>query len=479
MPNKYLDAQGVKKIHDLVQEDIQEAVETKQDTLVSGTNIKTINGDSILGSGDLSLSVDHMTEILWADLKALRDTSELTPGMYYRITDYECTTTQANTSSAGHVFDIIMLATANNQLSEKCWAAHHINDEYFINNNLNQWQLWYCLDNDATRFEWADTTNGKGVIYRLIDELGNDLAYDFKNILYIKNNINYYTFQIKDNNIALDASITKTSECYANKILSYTVDNIQKLNKIYFNTTSNKLSCYLNTFNYNCHDSTFGSKTYNIKLGIGCYNFTCREYLNNISCGNNCYNISTYMNSHISMGNNCYGNNFDVNARNIFMGHSCYSNTFNTDSDNLFLGNNCYSNSFVQSDNIILGNSCYNNSFGYYCNGITIGNNCHHNRFSNECLGITFGNCCTNNTISQSYTYYCKFDDGCSYIKLLSDDSYTPTGGYNNLRYIHIHFGVIGTSSQIITISVPDRQLPYGFDYYPDGAQEVILGGSN
>ena len=32
---------------------ITSAVSTKQDTLVSGTNIKTINGSSILGSGDL------------------------------------------------------------------------------------------------------------------------------------------------------------------------------------------------------------------------------------------------------------------------------------------------------------------------------------------------------------------------------------------------------------------------------------------
>lgn len=28
---------------------------TKQDTLVSGTNIKTINGQSVLGSGDIEI----------------------------------------------------------------------------------------------------------------------------------------------------------------------------------------------------------------------------------------------------------------------------------------------------------------------------------------------------------------------------------------------------------------------------------------
>lgn len=35
--------------------DINTALDGKQDTLVSGTNIKTINGNSILGSGDLEI----------------------------------------------------------------------------------------------------------------------------------------------------------------------------------------------------------------------------------------------------------------------------------------------------------------------------------------------------------------------------------------------------------------------------------------
>jgi hypothetical protein len=31
-------------------------------------------------------------------------------------------------------------------------------------------------------------TPGRGIIYRMIDEFGNDLPYDFKNILYVKDN---------------------------------------------------------------------------------------------------------------------------------------------------------------------------------------------------------------------------------------------------------------------------------------------------
>ena len=36
--------------------DIYDNIDTKQDTLVSGTNIKTVNGNSLLGSGNLSVS---------------------------------------------------------------------------------------------------------------------------------------------------------------------------------------------------------------------------------------------------------------------------------------------------------------------------------------------------------------------------------------------------------------------------------------
>lgn len=38
------------------QTDLQTALNGKQDDLVSGTNIKTVNGSSILGSGDLVVS---------------------------------------------------------------------------------------------------------------------------------------------------------------------------------------------------------------------------------------------------------------------------------------------------------------------------------------------------------------------------------------------------------------------------------------
>ena len=43
---------------------IQGELDNKQDTLVSGTNIKTLNGQSILGSGDLPISGGESTQVI-------------------------------------------------------------------------------------------------------------------------------------------------------------------------------------------------------------------------------------------------------------------------------------------------------------------------------------------------------------------------------------------------------------------------------
>lgn len=127
--------------------------------------------------------------LTWAELKTLRDGSNLIPGKMYRITDYVATTTQEETRSANHPFDIIVTAISANALSEEAMAAVHAGDTYFANSQLSAWRLGYILDNDDSRYEWADTTNGKGVIYRLRDEFENECPYDFKGIQFARHEI--------------------------------------------------------------------------------------------------------------------------------------------------------------------------------------------------------------------------------------------------------------------------------------------------
>jgi hypothetical protein len=148
------------------------------------------DGDEFDPCRNSELTVQHLLtfveEVSHQELLYLRVNEKLIPGKFYRITDYITTTSQNGTSSAGHPFDVIVLALSNDKLSEEAWAMHSARDtsEYFAESKLEAWKIWYCLDNDTNRFAWAcDDEQGKGVIYRMIDEFGNDCPYDFKNIL--------------------------------------------------------------------------------------------------------------------------------------------------------------------------------------------------------------------------------------------------------------------------------------------------------
>ena len=293
-------------------------------------------------------SADLMTSIAYADLKNLRDTSALVPGMQYRITDYTCTTTQADTSVAGNVFDIIVTADSSTELNENARAAHHGGDTYFQTCDLDVWELKYCLDNDTDRFAWADATNGKGVIYYMKDEWSNECPYDFKNILFTDNGDNYYTFDVLADSVHCDFSVAQTSmNCYGNIIEENNNDtNGAALYKLalgrnIFKNTSLSSACYSNTLKNDCYNNTFGNSCRNNTFGNGC--------LRN-SFGNSC--------SGNTFGNGCYINSFGNYCSNNTFGNGCHNNSF---------GIYCYYNSF--------GNECGNNSFGIYCGSITVFDN--------------------------------------------------------------------------------------------------------
>lgn len=73
----------------------------------------------------------HMQETTHAELVALRDAGSLVPGRQYRITDYTCTTTQAETQSAGNRFDVIVIADSTDKLNENARACLTAGDAYF------------------------------------------------------------------------------------------------------------------------------------------------------------------------------------------------------------------------------------------------------------------------------------------------------------------------------------------------------------
>lgn len=158
----------------------------------SGQQVQDLLGKiaSLPNSEQLEFKVSKMQAVTYAELKALRDDGELVPGRLYRITDYVTTlpekvndfTGEVMERSAGHAYDLVVVALSGSVLSENALAMLHDGDEYFAGANLAAWQLKYCLDNDTERFRWLASANGKGVVYWMKDEWGNEASFDFKNI---------------------------------------------------------------------------------------------------------------------------------------------------------------------------------------------------------------------------------------------------------------------------------------------------------
>ena len=375
-------------------------------------------------------------------LVILRNGGNLIPGQQYRITNYITTTSQANTESAGHQFDIIVTADSNNTLSEIASVCLHEGDTYFSENNANlsAWKIWYCLDNDVDRFEWADENNGRGVIYRMIDEWGNDCPYDFKNIQFIKPHITkpgegpgfpevdyYYTFCIFENSSNIkDASINVNYyNVYNNVIKPYHLDNKQSLNRILFFGYPMSLICYSNTFGDDCH---------NIYLGDGYNSNTCHSN----TFGDGCYENRFY--------NDCYSNTFGSDCHRIIFGDRCYSNTFGDRCYGIYLGDVCYSNTF--------GDDCYNIAFGDRCYSNTFGDRCYSN---NSLLDYKiFGDDCYSNTFVNDYCYDKNF------IMLISNNVFNNGVSFNDGIAVSGDVVINGNINNTGIISTPTLHLDTG-----------------
>lgn len=469
-------------------------------------NFSSDTGNSVCDSVSLPKMFVCKT---WAQLISLRNAHKLIPGQMYRITDY--ITTVANdpeAQSAGHPFDIVVMALSADSLSEHALAMHSARDTdgYFGDAKLEAWKIWYCLDNDTTRFQWADTTNGKGVIYRLIDEWHNDCPYDFKNIQFkrykiingsqehlaslfgsylglkdgmnrlVSDNNDYtwaYTFSLIKGEECTDASvcdITRNCQCENNHIRGYLTTDIRddavyqvfSLNNIVCITDiSDMPSTRTNTIRYN----SFGSGCYSITLFGLPYNNKFEYYCAcNIVGGSN----NTF-------GNKCSGNSFGIMCAGNTFGHECMDNIIGDASEFNTFGNECsenilgkYSLRNTLSDrcvhneltsgcldnklsnhcrNNILGGDCEGNSFDCQCRSIELGNSCIGNIFGTGCVNIKFGNNYQFNTVGNDVVYL---------------DIDNEAGTRENVRYVNILNGTKLSANSYTVIPCPE-DAPYSF----------------
>ena len=416
--------------------------------VISLENLKTFYNNS-------KKSFGNMTNITYAELKTLRDNSQLVEGQYYRITDFVTTVDQEDAKSAGHRFDIIVLATSSNTLNENALAVKHAEDTYFDNSNLDAWELKYDLDNDKSKYAWADETNGKGVIYYMKDEFNNECSYDFKNVLFkrykLKNmsglHLADYPLSQPDYKNATNQafinlqSILGSSMKYNNISLYYTrgiyIDGYLVSGADIYNYDSSYESYDEGAFvfdensggnyvavysSYDCFDIiaeventngewfyTFSKKATGADVAVDaslsklikvqCYNNSIKEYINNRLYLNN--------NIFITLGNggSMYENNFNTNCYNNTFGASCNSNTFGKYCSHDTFGANCKFNTF--------GNDCSSNTFGEGCSSNTFGEGCSSNTFGNDCSSNTFGTSCSINTFEKN-CYSNTFGNSCS-----------------------------------------------------------------
>ena len=420
-------------------EELPEALGNKQDKTDNSllTTAKTVIGainELWTKFKDYLKGIQHVT---YAQLKTMRDSGTLVAGQWYRITDYM--TTVANdpeARSAGHPFDLLVMATNENTLSEEAKAIKSTRDTegYFANSNLDAWKIWYCLDNDATRFAWADEENGTGVIYRMIDEWQNDCPYDLKNIQYkrcrsageyMSNVINNYDWQNLQYLLSAEMDGHFNAELYiedsANYIWLYTFNYIPNVNEP-TNITDASLIVKIDNGNENayynkaCHCNE-----------IKPYYSVCIVDKNTsiIQCLNDIVMWSTDEENAEAV--KLYGNNFNTGCFSMSFGEHCFANTFGSNC-RYVIGIKFYYNTF--------GNDCGANTFGNGVSWNTFGNDCWNNTFGNNCFQNTFGNYFQYNTFGNN-VYYNTFGNYVRYLTVFDGVHYVAvTGGSSDSSYI-------------------------------------------
>lgn len=188
----------------------------------------TVSGETYEIGGGISAPISTT----YSELKSLKESNQLVVGQKYRITDFVSVFDETGITSANHPFDLVIEAISENLFSETACAIIHSGDDYFSDQKLYAWEVRYCFDNDTERFPQA-SLSGKGFIYYLKDEYGNEACYDFKNALFELSNteydfltttINAYTFStyVSDMSDILDSSLNKNKLTVKNnKVLSF------------------------------------------------------------------------------------------------------------------------------------------------------------------------------------------------------------------------------------------------------------------
>ena len=435
----------------------------------------------ITSTNDVERKKD-ITEITCSDLVNLINNSNLIPGMKYRITDYNCTTTQTDTMSAGHQFDIIVEALDEKTLSENASAIQHAGDTYFAGSDLKSWELkysfkknyyvyegesdtgnlWdsrtYNFSNESNAFKYNGTFEYNGDTYYMwrcsgdsqiavlteYNDFFNNNLHDYVNyfnnyydafsatpkiVAFLKNDVEYTTGHNADLTYIVNYN-GDTDKIYVDHF--YLEPYVTTLGQIYYMKDEFNNECPYDFKNIKFKRYKITSSTASTSL-VGQY---ATDNAKGVTVDKSivywCYTFSTYSLNDASLdgySNSVYENiipEYIIDHQQIlndivFIGPNNCRNRFGVNCHSNTFGNNCHSNTF--------GNSCYKNTFGNNCHSNTFGNDCYYSTFGNNCYFNTFGNSCYSNTFGNNCSSN-TFGNNC-FSNTFGNSCYSNTFGNN------------------------------------------------
>lgn len=431
----------------------------------------------------------------YADMVAMRDEGKLIPGQLYRITDYVTTVNEfmePNARSAGHQFDIIVLALDSTTLSEDAMAARHDGDEYFANSRLEAWELKYRLDNvqwskvkttyvEAFERGYVFTVDGTeefdGTLYYRLkgdSQFQEDYAeYAYAESLEVGSQISYYDEyehtlfgidEIESVSVVPEdgkGTITYMKDEFDN-VCHYDFKNIQfkrwkvtdtvegrnGLNGLYLSADPDLHIEGLSVEDYDDFiwaytfsslseggeqdDNSLGwSEVYENYIGT-----FAQDLPNNVMYGS--YNSQNKFDS-------CRGNTLAGSAGgNVLMSY-CQYNVFGYSAADNILREECSYNSFgPYASSNLLGGSCQFNVVGSSFIRNTLRKACQNNTFGNNVRTVTLGDGCVGNVIANGVQFI-TYDAGVYFTEIESQ-------GAIGLRYCCVLAGVKGASDNILLL---------------------------
>ena len=424
-----------------------------------------------------AIDVNLVVSTTYAELKALRDTSGLSVGTWYRITDYDTTVyNNTNARAAGHPFDILVMATDVNQLSEDAKAVHSVHDTegYFAHANLAAWKLKYSLDNDTAKFAWASDGGEKWIV--TLPELGamdltpvstNDSTYEgfpykfasnvqgmavevyfahlelqegeafIPNVIYIAamgqamTNQFQVTEIVHENQAPGKGVIWEMVDEY-NNLCSYDFKNVQFKRSLIVATkedpSEDECAFYGKYVGQAMEELPVLPEGYAIDPNDSKYLYTYSVIAADGSVEDNSMGIDLtsagmgiiHLCALNRMRENVNASSFALDLNNNVFVATC--NSADEMMNLIVMGNTfgtlCMGNTFV--------NAAMENTFGNYCSSNTCGNYFQYNSFGNDCYYNSFGNDC----------WYNSFGNGCQYNNILDNVQYITA--FEGVRYVSI-----------------------------------------